>query len=243
MEKIFVLVRPEDPRNVGAAARALKTMGIDRLHLVEPCSHLCEKARLLAHGSEDILENAKVFGSLGDAIADVDLAIATTARHRRLRHRYHDCRELADIIDSKGEALGAIAVVFGPESSGLANEDLALCDLVSTVPTASLYPSINLAQAVMIYAFMVCNSRMSPIQDWRVDQRMPTDAEYRGLKGEVLKLVDRLQMPNPEPIKQHLVRALARLGYDDLYLIHGLRKRIADRLNFFERARGEQEDY
>ena len=82
MEVSFILVEPAGPENVGAAARAIKTMGFDDLRLVNPCDHLDMKARMLAHASNDILENAKVYQSFEEAIKDIDFVFATSAKQR-----------------------------------------------------------------------------------------------------------------------------------------------------------------
>ena len=96
MQCIFVLVKPENSKNIGSAARALKTMGHDCLRIVGPeaADHLNAEAMALAHGSHDILENAEVFASLEEATKDCDLLVGTTARHRRTKLRYFDVDEL-----------------------------------------------------------------------------------------------------------------------------------------------------
>jgi tRNA/rRNA methyltransferase len=230
MEIVFILVGPEDPKNVGAAARALKTMGHSKLYLVNPCSYLCGSARALAHGSHDILESAQVFSSLQEAAAQVDFLIGATARHRRLKVRYHDCRELPALVASKGQAISSVGIVFGAETSGLCNADLFLCDAISSIPIAAAYPSLNLAQAVMIYSFLFNSVTTGPTTDWRVDAKSATGAEYKSLKADTLKLIDALEIPDPKPIKRHIIAGLSRLGYDDLYLLHELRKRIAGKI-------------
>ena len=78
----FILVEPAVPENIGAAARAIKTMGFNDLRLVNPCDHLDMRAKMLAHASHEILENAKIFTNLSDAIADLDFTIATSAKQR-----------------------------------------------------------------------------------------------------------------------------------------------------------------
>ncbi len=227
MDIVFILVAPEDPKNVGAAARAIKTMGHGQLYLVNPCDYLSSSARILAHGSNDILESAQVFSSLAEASQSIDFLVATTARHRRLKVRYHDCRELPEILSRKGDLVGSVGIVFGGETSGLCNADLHLCDLVSSIPTAAPYPSLNLAQAVMVYAFLFNPLAKGTTEDWRVDAKTPTLSEYKALKFETMGLIDSLDMPDSSALKRYLAGALARLGYDDLYLVQELRKRIA----------------
>ncbi len=149
----FVLVEPALPENVGAAARAIKTMGFNELLLINPCNHLSGPARGLAHGSGEIPENAEVFSNLQDAVAGFDFVIDSTAKSRSVKYDYHPLTRLPEIIKSKGNSIKKVAIVFGREESGLSNEEMKLCHLVTTVPMKTTFPSLNLAQAVMLYAW------------------------------------------------------------------------------------------
>lgn len=154
MEFIFTLVEPAVAENVGASARALKTMGFGRLVLVNSQVHRQPGARWLAHGSADILESIEVFPTLGEAVKDADLVIGTTAKKKRRVHTdYYLCSEIPDLLDSKSGMLEKVVLVFGREESGLTNNELKLCNILSTIPMKNRYPSLNLAQSVMIYAW------------------------------------------------------------------------------------------
>lgn len=153
MQISFILVEPAVPENVGAAARALKTMGFFRLVLINPCDYLSGPARWLAHGSGEILEQAQVFSSLKDAIQSFDFVIGTSAKKRSVKYDYYPLPKLPKLLNSKGNAVKNAAIVFGREESGLRNDELRLCDLVTTIPMKITYPSLNLAQAVMLYAW------------------------------------------------------------------------------------------
>ncbi|MFO7933590.1 MAG: TrmH family RNA methyltransferase, partial [Bacteroidales bacterium] len=115
MEIVFILYEPAVPGNVGAAARAMKTMGFLHLRLIRPCDHLGEEARMMAHGSRDILEDAAVFQNPGDALADLDLLICTTAKQRSAKHDYHSVRELRSFLEQREEALERVGILFGTE--------------------------------------------------------------------------------------------------------------------------------
>jgi len=150
----FVLVRPHYPENVGAAARAMKTMGITDLVLVKP-SRLAvpehEMARKMAVKSLDVLDGARRTTTLAEALAACDLAIATTSRKGvsgviAPRHAAALTLERA----ARGEK---VAFVFGNEKTGLAQEDVERCDLRVRIPMAAEQPSINLAQAVQLVAY------------------------------------------------------------------------------------------
>lgn len=241
MEYVFILVKPENSKNIGAAARALKTMGHSDLRIVDPGEdHLNGAAKALAHGSFDILENARRFSSLEDASKDCDFVIGTTARHRKTKLRYFDVNELPSMIASKGNLINKTAVVFGGETSGLSNEDLLFCDVAASVPLATTNPSINLAQAVMIFSYTLSQLEEMRIQDRRIDIDKASELEYSTLKQGVWDLIDKIDFPKKETVKRHFASAITRLGHDDLYLLHNLRKRIARKIEQLEKQIDER---
>jgi len=120
----FILVNPAVPENIGASARAMNTMGFHDLRLVNPCNFLNEKARMLAHGSHSILENATVFSSLEKAVRDIDFVIGTTAKRRSAKEDYYSANLLSGYLAKKGDSISTIAIVFGKEESGLTNEEI-----------------------------------------------------------------------------------------------------------------------
>ena len=147
----IVLTRPSHPGNIGAAARAMKTMGLDDLRLVSPRHFPHPEADARATGATDVLERAQVVDNLPAALEGCVLAIATSARHREMRH---------DMMDARGaarEALAAaahpVAFVFGNETAGLTADEAANCRIWAHVPTDPEYSSLNLAAAVQIFAY------------------------------------------------------------------------------------------
>ncbi|MBI3597054.1 MAG: RNA methyltransferase [Nitrospirae bacterium] len=148
----IVLVRPTRPGNIGAAARAIKNMGLSRLVLVQPVDHLCPDSYTMAYGAHDILERAKVFKSLPRALARCRYVVGTTARtHKGYGKPTPLMKTMPEILTRANRH--PVAILFGPESSGLANEEIALCQSLVTIPTAAAHTSINLAQAVMVVAY------------------------------------------------------------------------------------------
>ncbi len=223
MEIIFVLVEPEEPENVGAAARAMHTMGYNTLRLVRPkADYRGEKAFALAHGSQHVLQTAQVHDTLTTAIADCDLACAATARHRYEKHHYTSVRDLPEAIQAKGEWLHRIALVFGSERSGLKSADIDCCDLLVTIPQHQLQPSLNLAQAVMVFSY-VLSAEQTQVQivDQRLNSEPMAPAEYASLKRLLQQLMNRVGLP--ERYQGYVMRGVARLGREDLYMIHKLR--------------------
>ncbi|NOX89111.1 MAG: RNA methyltransferase [Calditrichaeota bacterium] len=148
----FVLVEPESPGNVGAAARAMKTMGFEKLLLVNPCSLDNAEIRMMAHRSMDIVERAKVVGDFEQAVSTMRLSVATTMRKRHFKFPFFSPEQIAEKLLSAALE-HPVAIVFGRESTGLTNHEILRCHLHSTVQTATQNPALNLSQAVMIYAY------------------------------------------------------------------------------------------
>jgi len=153
MALAFVLVEPAVAENVGAAARALKTMGFSDLRIVNSRCYLEKGARILAHGATDILDNARHYDCLEEALRDRDFILGTTAKPRHHREHLYTPEEARKQVILKADSAAAAALVFGCEESGLSNEHLEYCHLLTSVPLAASYPSINLGQAVMLYAY------------------------------------------------------------------------------------------
>lgn len=147
----IVLVQPESPGNIGAAARAMKTSGLSDMRLINPCETDHVDVRKMAHRSLDIVRSAKHFNRLEEALADCHLVIGTTMRRRHNKFPNYTPEEAVQKVFEIKDGLRA-AFVFGSERNGLSNRDLNLCGVHATIPTATQNPALNLAQAVMLFA-------------------------------------------------------------------------------------------
>ncbi len=154
----IVLVRPRDPRNVGAACRAMKSMGLRRLSLVLDDLLDPLQARVLAHYAADVLDDALVFTDLRDAIGDAVLVAGTTRRRGKNRKYFSVFPEqLAErIASTRG---GTVAVLFGNEETGLTDEELAVCNLAVSIPASAEFPSLNLSHAVQVICYEILRAR------------------------------------------------------------------------------------
>jgi tRNA/rRNA methyltransferase len=147
-----VLSRTSHPGNIGAAARAMKTMGFADLVLVSPRHFPDPDATAMAAGAADLLSTARVVDSLEAALADRTLAVGFSARARERSHPVAGLREIAPaLLDAA--AGGGVALVFGNETSGLSNEELARCQRLAAIPANPGYPSLNLAAAVQVACY------------------------------------------------------------------------------------------
>ena len=148
-----VLSRPSHPGNIGAAARAMKTMGFAELALVAPREFPHPEATALAAGAADLLDAARVYPSLEAALSDCIVAAGFSARRRELSHPPQTLREAAPELAAIGTSQGRVALVFGNETSGLSNEELARCQRFVSIPANPAYPSLNLGSAVQVVCY------------------------------------------------------------------------------------------
>ncbi|KAF1015786.1 MAG: tRNA (cytidine/uridine-2'-O-)-methyltransferase TrmJ [Stenotrophomonas maltophilia] len=151
----FVLVGTQHPGNMGAAARAMKTMGLARLVLVAPEKPLDEEAFRRSAGAEDVLGDAPVVATLADAVADCHLVLGCTARARRVQLEELLPVAAAGRVVERADAGAEVAVVFGRERTGLTNEELQLCHAAVHIPSDPAFSSLNLAAAVQVLAYEV----------------------------------------------------------------------------------------
>ncbi len=226
----IVLVEPLHPGNIGAAARAMKNMGFRRLRLVNPTDPFCSEARRMASGALDILESAEVFRSLPEALADLHVTAGLTARAGKGRIRVLDPQNLVRHLRSyPSEA--RLGIVFGREDRGLSNEELDLCNLLVTIPTAPEHPSLNVAQAVLLvcYEFLKETADGTPAH---ARKTLPAPSEelealYRHGR-EVLLRIGFLHESNPDRILRVLRRIFGRIGLEsrEVSILRGILRQM-----------------
>jgi tRNA/rRNA methyltransferase len=224
MEICFVLVRPAVPENIGAAARALKTMGFDQLRIVGSEAHREKPARILAHASSELLDNAQTFADLDAALRDVDFSIGTSAKSRHEKRYSLGPAELREAVVAKGASVRRVAIVFGCEESGLSNDELARCDALSTIPLATTYPSLNLAQSVMLYAYELAQV------DIAQHAASADVAEWRALKTRVDMLLQALEVPIDGKLRAWALERLAGATQEDVGFLHMLCRHVEGKL-------------
>ena len=223
----FILIEPAVPENIGASARAIKTMGFNSLRLVNPVCFPNEKANWLAHGSVDILEEAKLFKSLKEASHDLDFIIGTSAKKRSVKHDYYPASKLKEIIQHKGPAIQNLGIVFGREESGLTNSELGSCDLVSYIPMAAPYPSLNLSQAVMLFAYHLSQLDKS-LTIHSSSTRTPS---YSILKTRIENILQSTGMDPASSKYNRILERLSILGEKDIKLLHSIAIKLIKKLD------------
>lgn len=153
----IVLVNTSHPGNIGAAARAMKTMGLEQLYLVNPRYFPHVDATARAAGADDILENAVITSSLFDALQGSSVVFGTSIRFRDVSLPKLEIKEASQLIIKEARE-HIVTIVFGPETSGLSNDDLDHCNYQLYIPTNPSFTSLNLAAAVQIVAYEVRNT-------------------------------------------------------------------------------------
>ena len=228
MEFYFILVEPAVPGNIGAAARAIKIMGFRHLWLVRPCDHLDKEAIKMAHGSSDILKSAKIFDSFQQAISTIDFIIGTSAKKRTAHEEYLNCSQLPDIIIKKGKMIASTGIVFGREESGLTNEELKKCDVVTHIPMNSEYPSANLSQAVMIYAYILSGLMFNKTVR---KKELKNKEGFKELKKRILSILEDIGIDKNPTLHDRIMERLALVNEDDMHLLYSFSNKYRGKYN------------
>ncbi|MBF1952299.1 tRNA/rRNA methyltransferase [Enterobacter hormaechei] len=226
MHLSIVVVAPARAENIGAAARAMKTMGFTDLRIVDSTAHLEPAARWVAHGSGDILDNITTYATLADALHDISFTVATTARSRAKFHYYATPAELVPMLEEKSQWLEKAALVFGREDSGLTNEELALADVLTGAPMVADYPSLNLGQAVMVYCYQLA----SLIQISQPPVTVSDENQLAALRVRADKLLAQLGVADDQKMVDWLQQRLGRLEQRDTAMLHRLLHDIEKKL-------------
>jgi tRNA/rRNA methyltransferase len=217
----IVLSRPSHPGNIGAAARAMKTMGLSQLVLVQPKHFPDPQADAMAAAARDILERARICETLEEALEDTVFATAMTARRRELASEPLWARDAAAELEATAHQ-GEVALVFGNETAGLSNDEVALCARWAQIPTAPECSSLNLAQAVQVMCYELRLAAGGP-----GDLPKIHGAGQAATNGEV------------EGLLKHLERAVIASGFLD----PAQPRRFMPRMwRLFSRARMEKEE-
>ncbi len=220
-----VLVRPEKPGNVGAAARAMRNFGMNHLVLVAPAYPRPQDAYTWARGAEDVIESADIVEDLATAVAPCTRVWATTRRTGRHRHGALSVREAGAEAKTMGLAGEPGAWVFGPEPSGLQNDDLSRCSARVAIPTAPEQPSMNLAQAVAICAYESWSASVSaPDPEARRIAPVRARQDFYDHLEETLMTAGFLE-PHTTAARMPILRALferSRLDDREVRMLRGL---------------------
>jgi tRNA (cytidine32/uridine32-2'-O)-methyltransferase len=227
----IVLVKTFHPGNIGAAARAMKNMGLSRLYLVGPKDFPSFEASQRASSATDILQQAMVVDSLAEALEGCSLVVGTTARLRSVQWPQMDARRCGELLVNESQDR-EVALVFGRERTGLHNEELELCQMLVNIPTGEAYSSLNLAQAVQVLCYDILMASRAGFEKGPADVKDPRDRQaaseqMEGLYGHFFDTMEQLEFfgeRNPEHVMRRL-RCLfgrARPSLREVQILRGM---------------------
>ncbi len=227
----IVLIETSHSGNIGSAARAMKTMGLSHLYLVNPKQAIDEQAVALSAGADDVVKNAKIVPHFNDAVADCSLVIGTSARLRHLQNTLIEPRECGEKVIQAAKC-GQIALVFGRERVGLTNEELLKCHYHLTIPANPDYSSLNLAMAVQLVCYELrmafLHQQSLPVSTIdNVDKNVDTLATAQELEyfyQHTEQLYTRLKFIHNQGVMQKLRRLYhrAQVEKNELNILRGM---------------------
>jgi tRNA (cytidine32/uridine32-2'-O)-methyltransferase len=222
----IVLVNTSHPGNIGAAARAMKNMGLDQLCLVEPLHFPSAEATARASGADDLLSAAHCVNGLDEAIAGASLVIGASARSRTLPVPMLNPRQCAELVMQQPES-ELSAILFGRERTGLTNDELDRCHYLVQIPTNPEYPSLNVAAAVQVIAYELRMAAGIPAEKTEKNHRFATAEEmelfYQHLES-TLTGIDFLNPENPRQLMRRLRRLFGRVrpNENEINILRGI---------------------
>lgn len=245
----FVLVEPSHPGNIGAVARAIKTMGFGKLVLIQPRLFPHDDALVRAAGAADVLESAQVVETLDDAIADCELVIGTSVRDRRVSWPIKSPREMSTELKAYSEEnVGCeVAIVFGRERTGLENSELDKTHWQIRIPANAEYSSLNLASATQIIAYELrcalfeetndeSGSVAAALTGVQARQRVATQAELTGYfthLEETLHQLEFVRGNSATKLMRKIIRLYnrAQVNLEELQILRGMLSAIQNKLS------------
>ncbi len=222
----IVLVEPQHPGNIGAVARAMKNMGLSSLVLVAPRAFPADEAIARAAGADDILACAQVVGSVAEAVAPCVQVLATSARLRKIPWPVADPEQAAHSLWAHAAAGQEVALLFGAERSGLANEDVDFAQGLVQIPVDPAFASLNLAAAVQVLCYEIRKQSLGP-RPAVPDHEPAPQEELNGFLAHleaVLIEIGFLNAAHPRKLMRRLVRLFRRATPDqnEIHILRGI---------------------
>ena len=228
---VVVLSHTSHPGNIGAAARAMKTMGLTDLRLVNPNMFPGEVATARAAGASDLLDAAHIFASVSDAVSDCIYVVGSSARGRGFIGEVTDARRAAALLVASATR-GKVALVFGCETSGLTNQEASRCQTLAFIPTNPDYSSLNLGSAVQVFAYelRMAAGMIAGYQapEFQLATQAEIDAMFAHMR-ETLTDIGFFNPKNPKRLFPRLQRLFnrTRLEREEVDIFRGMFRRIA----------------
>ncbi|WP_426416415.1 tRNA (cytosine(32)/uridine(32)-2'-O)-methyltransferase TrmJ [Aestuariirhabdus sp. LZHN29] len=226
----IVLINTFHPGNIGSAARAMKTMGLKNLYLVDPVEHPSPQSESMSAGAKDLLASAIVVNSLQEAIADCSVVIGASARNRNLSLPQLSARQCGEQV-AKESSSNKIALVFGRETMGLHNDELQQCNYHTYIPANPEYPVLNLAAAVQLISYEVYLASCDYPTDAAPAVELPENRELGYFYDHLEQTLDRVGFiitnhPGQSMAKLKRLFNRARPEKTELNILRGILTRI-----------------
>jgi len=209
----FILIKPQLGENIGACARSIKNFGFSKLHIVSPKINFPNhKAKATSVGAYDIIYKAKVFNETKEAIRDFDTVISLSARRRDINKKHISLNDFVKIVKKKKNS--NFGLMFGPEASGLSNEDLSFSNYILQIPTSHKFKSLNLSHSLTIICyeiFKIFNEKL--FEKNRTNIKISSKSKINSLIKHLLKLLEEKKFFLPKEKKQSMLLNINNLIY------------------------------
>jgi len=209
----FILVKPQLGENIGACARSMKNFGFSKLHIVSPKINFPNhKAKATSVGAFDIINKAKVFTETSEAISNFDIVISLSARRRDINKKHISLNEFVKLI--KKNKSSKYGLMFGPEASGLSNEDLSFSNYILQIPTSPKFKSLNLSHSLTIICyeiFKVLNEKL--FDKNKINIKISSKSKINLLIKHLVKLLDEKEFFLPKEKKHSMMLNINNLIY------------------------------
>ena len=209
----FILVKPQLGENIGACARSMKNFGFSKLHIVSPKINFPNhKAKATSVGAFDVINKAKVFNDTNEAISNFDIVISLSARKRDINKKHISLEEFGNLIKKKNNS--NFGLMFGPEASGLSNQDLSFSNYILQIPTSLKFKSLNLSHSLTIICyeiFKVFNEKLFEKNTTNI--KVSSKSKINSLIKHLLRLLDEKEFFLPKEKKHSMLLNINNLIY------------------------------
>jgi tRNA/rRNA methyltransferase len=209
----FILIKPQLGENIGACARSMKNFGFNKLHIVSPkISFPNHKAKATSVGAFDIINKAKVFNETKEAISNFDIVVSLSARRRDINKKHISLNEFINIINKKKNS--NFGLMFGPEASGLSNEDLSFSNYILQIPTSPKFKSLNLSHSLTIICYEIFKVfNVNLFEKDKANIKISSKSKINSLIKHLLKLLEEKHFFLPKEKKQSMLLNINNLVY------------------------------
>ena len=208
----FILVKPQLGENIGACARAMKNFGFTKLHIVEPKINFPNhKAKATSVGAFDIINKAKVFNKIENAIKPFNIIISLSARRRDINKKHISIQEFYNIVKKNNLKVG---LMFGPEASGLSNKDLSFSNYILQIPTSPNFKSLNLSHSLTLICYEIFKTlNKNKIKKKNLNLKISSKAKISSIVTHLINLLDKKNFFTPNEKKRSMLLNINNLIY------------------------------